>query len=548
MEEMTRTDRVLDGCKRAVGLGLIAGGAETLSWGLHSPLGLHGTQAWVHGLANVLFMGLVAPLVALAFGALHGILKEQPGYRVVALQMGLTAGALLGFYLWPASWRIFQEGRMSAIALALLPFMGVVVVWLNARAWLARSILGRSTAPWLPVSVGVALLLMVVGVGLGVGRNRGGTHALESDPSIVLVTVDGLKGEPSVLSSWAGQGAAHFPQMVQPHQMTGPSLSALLSGLNPIRTGYIDEEHTLRRAFPVIAERFEEEGYATGAFVSTIDAARWTGLHQGMLTVDDALGSTFKAFSDIALFDRWIAPSTQPARRSDVVTAGEAISFWERHEGQPVLLWVHLAGDRHVDADVFAAIDDLLQALQDDDRYDSALIAVMGVGGTPRPREPFKDDTLVRPLWLRAPGHSQAGLTVDAQVRLVDVPQTILAFTGLGQESALDGSSLLGHAAGKASGSMWSVSLVEGRDGAMAVAMRNNGVKVVQDLQDEDDVSLYVIADDPDEEHDVADKQAEAASNGAYMMHKDAAAARGWQERRRPTNAPVGRRMAELGY
>ena len=157
---------------------------------------------------------------------------------------------------------------------------------------------------------------------------------------VVLVTIDTLRAD---ALGFAGNPAAETPHLdglatsgwvfdgAHAHSvMTLPSHANLLTGRLPYEHGVRDNAgFVLPESVPTAAEVFAAAGFRTAAFVAAFPLDARYGLDQGFEVYDDSYpeGST-RGFA--------------VAERSGEEVVATAVSWWERHEGEPRFLWVHL--------------------------------------------------------------------------------------------------------------------------------------------------------------------------------------------------------------
>lgn len=100
---------------------------------------------------------------------------------------------------------------------------------------------------------------------------------------------------------------------------TLPSHSSMMTGLYPAGHGIHENARTLAAVHPRVAERLQQAGYQTAAFVSSFVLARRFGLGQGFEVYDD-VEQTERAAKD---------------------TTDRALAFLATPETRPRLIWVH---------------------------------------------------------------------------------------------------------------------------------------------------------------------------------------------------------------
>lgn len=515
------------GAGRAAALGAVAGGLDALV----RTLGARGlpdvVDDLVRGLVTVLVLALVGGLLGLLAGPVHTLRREAPGYRNVALQLGLAGGGLVAVELAPWIAALLGEGRTNAaVAMALVPVGGVATLTLNARFWLARRELGRSTMPFLPVALGAAVLCVGLAVLGGQTRDTGGSFALDGDPDVVVVSVDGLSVADGPLP--AGGALAQlvatgttFTQAVAPSADAVPSLAALWTGLHPLRHSALADDRALPAGLRTVVERLETEGYATAAFLSSA-VATGVGLDQGFRVFDDAVAP---AWARPPLVARVLGPWR--VRRPALATVARFGQWLDGHAHLPFVAWVHLeqTADQGL-PEVDAAVAQVLAALQRAEVLDRTLVVVVGTHGgqADAPRAGLGDALVHVPLVLRAPGRPRVP-AVDVQVRLVDLPLTVLAWVGLDRNDEAEGIELLGFLDGRRDQGVWTPLVGRAGDGRFLLGLRQEEVKVVLDPA-LDDAEVYDLAEDPGEERNVAAQQAKALEQARSLLGPDLAALR----------------------
>lgn len=475
--------RWLHGALWSVGLGLVAGGLEAigLAASLELPLGFGGFL--LLGLVAVGSLGLLGGLAGLIAGVVHPLLGGWPSSRAIAAQLGVAAGLLCGWFLWAAAATLVDQGRTGGAAvMALMPLAFVAVVYFNARYWLRRAEVGTPAAVgWLPLTAVVAGLL-VSGAALAyAARDTGGAGALAADRSVLLVTVDGLAWEqgPEL------EEAIVYRDAVSPMPAPLPANTTVLTGLHPLRHGVLGPGDTLVPPSRTLPEVLEEEGYATGAFVSST-VLSGHGLEQGFRTWDDP--SPIWAWPSVA---RRLLPAPT-GRRPPAETAARFLGWHARVSAVPFLAWVHLDARG---GDVDATMARLAEAVGPE-----ALVVVAGTYGGVRG---LSEEAIRVPLVVRAPGVDAVVTEVEPQVRLMDVAPTVLGYLRIDALQRVEGVDLLGYALRLRKAPMWT-SLVG--DGGRLLGLRNNGVKYVRDLQTGEE-HLYDVREDPTEEHDLVGSQ-----------------------------------------
>ncbi|MEW6741473.1 MAG: sulfatase [Planctomycetota bacterium] len=180
--------------------------------------------------------------------------------------------------------------------------------------------------------------------------------------NVLLVTLDtcradrlGCYGQPRVqtpsLDRLAREGIT-FEQAFAPIPSTLPSHASILTGLYPAQHGLHDNgAYALEDETVTLAERLQEAGYATGAFISAYVLDRQFGLGQGFDVYDGAYDLPIVNQDPRLLKERnptlpeglrkWLVQVALPfQRRAEQVTAA-ATAWLERLAARPFFLWVH---------------------------------------------------------------------------------------------------------------------------------------------------------------------------------------------------------------
>ncbi len=309
-------------------------------------------------------------------------------------------------------------------------------------------------------------------VAFGVALGLLGCQRTPSPPAqarhVVLVTIDTLRADrlgcygardvaTPRLDRLASEGAlaveasAHVP-------LTRPSHVSLFTGLLPTEHGIRDNvSPAVVPRVPLLAERFREAAFATGAFVSSVVLESQSGLDRGF----DVYSDRFEGQGGDAQF-------LSTVQRKGEETLGEAVAWLKAKGEKRVFLWLHLyephdpyeppepyasryAG-RLYDGEV-AFADELVGRLDDalaslGMREATALVVTSdhgeGLGEHDESLHGFfaYQTTLRVPLVVRGPG-IVAGRRLERTVRLVDVYPTVLELAGLaGTADGLAGRSL----------------------------------------------------------------------------------------------------------
>lgn len=377
-------------------------------------------------------------------------------------------------------------------------------------------------------------------------------------PNIILISIDSLRADhlhaygyrratsPN-LDRLASEGAL-FETAMAPTSWTLPSHMTLMTSLPPEKHGVVSNRKRLGAGIPTLAERLQHAGYYTGGVVSATYLDGMFGFSRG-----------FDEYDDYTL----LHPSGDVSAK-EVSSPGVtelALSFLRRRatstDGHPFFLFVHLF-DVHYDynppepfanmfdpayegpttgearamahirkrrdldhvialydgeiAFVDAHIGNLLQALSALRMQDNTIVAVVADHG----EEFFEhgrsghfktlyDEVLHVPLLVRYPGHIPAGKRVQGQVRLMDVPPTLLELAGLRVRKPASNHDAMSLASELRSPSDNRVPCLPafGDLNATLASLRTSREKLIWNLRTNQRV-LYNLVADPGEQHAVA--------------------------------------------
>ncbi|HMB71727.1 MAG TPA: sulfatase [bacterium] len=280
--------------------------------------------------------------------------------------------------------------------------------------------------------------------------------------SVLLVTLDttradwtGCYGRPDVRTPWldrVARGGTQFAQAVADVPVTLPSHTTLMTGIPALGHGVrYNADFRVGPDARTLAEALHEDGWATGAVVSTLVLDSGFGLDQGFDHYDDDLTPGYVMHDD-SLYpqDRtqWLPRAD---RRADE-TADRALE-WLRGAAAPFLCWVHFydahfpfdppppwgrAASHLYGAEIQFADRQLGRLVRwlDDSGPPGAVLAVTADHGEglDQHREDghgifVYDETVRVPLAVRA-ADVPAGRLAAGQVRTVDVAPTLLELAG----------------------------------------------------------------------------------------------------------------------
>jgi arylsulfatase A-like enzyme/Flp pilus assembly protein TadD len=240
--------------------------------------------------------------------------------------------------------------------------------------------------------------------------------------------------------AWAPQATVHAP-------LTRPSHVSLFSGLYPAEHGIRDNvSPPVAANVPLLAERFQREGFATAAFVASVVVDGQSGLARGF----DHYSDTFDPGADRKSGDAVAAEAiawlrTQPASPKP---AGAKAGFfawvhtYDPHAPyQPPAPYAAKYAGRPYDGTVAWSdeiVGRIVTALRDAGKLDDTLVIVtsdhgegLGEHGEDVHGYFVYEATLRVPLVIRGPG-VKAGTRIEGLARTIDLYPTILELTKLG--------------------------------------------------------------------------------------------------------------------
>jgi len=283
-------------------------------------------------------------------------------------------------------------------------------------------------------------------------------------PNVLLVTIDTLRADhlgcygsstaqTPQLDALARRGV-RFKTAIAQAPLTAVSHASILTGLWPFRHGVRDNgAFALPESVPTLAERFQQAGYQTAAFISGFPLDRRFGLARGFASYDDQLphGNDPRrapyvernAGATTAAAQRWLASTTQPwfvwIHYFDPHAPYEAPpEFAARFPDRPYAAEIAYVDDR---------LGALLQAIETREAGHTVVLATadhgesLGEHGEATHGVFVYDSTLRVPFLVAGPGITRS-LASEVVARGVDVAATLLEVAGLEPFGASDGRSL----------------------------------------------------------------------------------------------------------
>src|SRR6266487_3137252 len=299
-----------------------------------------------------------------------------------------------------------------------------------------------------------------------------------SQPDVYLVTIDTLRADhvhcygydrvqTPALDGLANDGI-RFAQAFTPSPITNTSHTTILTGLLPSSHGVTDFAVPLAAVHPTWAELLKKKGYHTAAFIGAVilDAKSLApGLDRGFDFYDN-----FPEHPQSK--SRW---GRVERRGMDVVQ--HAKTWLSAHPTGSRFVWVHLYDphdpyeppppyseiykDRLYDGEIAyadSALGNFVQYLKKRGWYEGSLIIVVGDHGEGLGEHHEEthgiflyDSTIHVPLIVKLPRSRNAGKTIEAQVRTMDILPTSLDLASVAIPDGLDGKSLTAYFSGNTS-------------------------------------------------------------------------------------------------
>lgn len=388
------------------------------------------------------------------------------------------------------------------------------------------------------------------------------------------------------MDALAAEGVLYL-DAVTPMPETAPAHATMMTGKHPLRHGVLSNGHELTGGHTTIAEVLEREGYATSAFVSSFAVHSRTGLDQGFRVFDDDLSplpglSQVNAIEwMIRVWTVFGDPAATPwlLERGGKQTNARFLHWLDEHDDVPFFAWVHYfephapyeawgvpgfesngtPGHTVVDHRAKMAMGDdatytdeerrqlenlyreevaytdglvgeVLDALEARGLADDTLVIVtadhgemLGEHGLDYLHHGLYDECLRIPLIIRAPGARVGVKKVAAQVRLMDLANTVFDYLKLDELESSEGTELIGYAEGVRKRSLWT-SLIGRRarafsEGAL-IGVRDQGVKYIKDIVTADE-QLYDLNDDPLEQENLAHSQPKLVTQVRALVAPD---------------------------
>jgi choline-sulfatase len=308
-------------------------------------------------------------------------------------------------------------------------------------------------------------MAVVMAVVLAAACNREAVKPAAPETPVFLISIDTLRSDH--LSAYGYKNAAQpsidkfrrdailFESAFSQCPQTLVAHTSMFTGLIPPGHGVRDNlGYMLKNEVPTLASILAENGYVTGAAVSTYVLRRATNVGKGFAFYDDALDYTSTAVKSHAerdgdrsrqALEHWIQGTS--SRR-----VFGFLHLYEPHA--PYLPPPEFRTHRDPYDDEIGYADTIvgrfLDMLRTAGLYDDALILItsdhgegLGDHGEDEHGVFVYREAIQVPLLVKLPKSKRAGETVTAPVALVDLVPTVLSATGVGTPTHFDGRDVL---------------------------------------------------------------------------------------------------------
>lgn len=442
--------------KLSIGLGSILGSLEAVYLLFNLP--------WHFSMSDALILGGVSVIsgviLSIVIGLIAGILTMVKRGDVISDRwaVGMSISAFLQMSVMLGGWlvQLYQDQLWTSFGIIIVSLiLFTFVIWQNARFWLRRSLLRPMKLGWLGSSSGVAFILLAIGVMLSQNRGYGASNVIETDPDVLLISMDGL-GAHSI-SKWSEDSLAQTPNLdakmsqciqytdaisVFPDSLAGHV--AMLTGRYPGQLNIISEDDVLRYQINTVTEKFAQEGYATVSFVSNDLLNSRNGFSQGFQLFDDDSGQWFLGASQIQLLGFVQNFLKKGSLRSSAQTLERATEFLLSYRAKPIFGFVQLQIPDGLSKDEYAKqvaeldrkIGDFLRELDGREVERERLLILTSAFGmswkrTGNSGEHFGlSEDVIRVPMIICPIKQEIKKASDSQVRTMDLVNTIYRQVG----------------------------------------------------------------------------------------------------------------------
>jgi tetratricopeptide (TPR) repeat protein len=298
------------------------------------------------------------------------------------------------------------------------------------------------------------------------------TAAAAAQPPVILISIDTLRADhlsaygytrirtPNI-DSFA-QGGTQFDHVDAQIPLTLPSHTSLFTSTYPFENRIEENAERVPEGVVTLASVLKSHGYQTAAFIASVFLEREMGIGQGFDFYDSPFH--FAAFSPLSGSMFFGGAGQNPYgvrdRRDGALVIGAAIRWLNAHQGQPVMVFIHLF-DLHkpyirggYDAELLYVdhlLGNLKQSLAQRGWWDKSLVALFsdhgeGLGDHGEASHGYfvYQSTLHVPLLVHWPAGSPPHPARDPRpAGLIDVAPSILDALHIPSPSSFEGKSML---------------------------------------------------------------------------------------------------------
>lgn len=340
-----------------VGLGWIVGGIEALQIGFSLP--------WHFQTQELLILMVLALVCGLILSGTIGVIvsffvsldKYRHPTRSWSLAMTITGFFLSCWLILPLAFRVWGDDQKGiAIGVCATIVLFTFLIWQNSDFWLRRSFeKEKGRLRWWNLSLGTGILMVVIALVAATQKGYGSRRAIETDPDVVVLSIDGLgakavssiAGQESIaqtpnIDSWANR-CLRFDNAITPHSDVLPSQVSMITGIYPGQTGVIDNESPFLFQFDSMPEKLMEEGYATAGFVSHPALVKDSGFAQGFQLYDADRSPLLHGLLEINMVKYLLqALGRVPELRPAEETLAQASNWLDNYDKTPALTWIQV--------------------------------------------------------------------------------------------------------------------------------------------------------------------------------------------------------------
>lgn len=192
------------------------------------------------------------------------------------------------------------------------------------------------------IALALSLLACAPALGQAAKTAAGAKKTAKPRPNVLLITVDTLRADhlgcygyskikTPAIDALARDGVL-YERAISQVPLTWPSHAAMLTGTYPFHNGVQDfTGQPLSPKFRLVSQAFQQNGYATGAVVSSFVLDRSWGLARGFDQYDDRFKGADFMSKNLALVERRADESVE-----------RAMAWLRKPRTQPFFLWLHL--------------------------------------------------------------------------------------------------------------------------------------------------------------------------------------------------------------